>query len=241
MGLDRAEIPFWVESHGFELGLAFGPYSMQPGPGMATCNADQIIDLLRDEELLFGSLEESCRRAVRRAASFGLTVESLSGDGSVERYYRLAQLSATRTGEALAPFQYYADVWEAFSHIGESRILAVERNGELIAAILLLVYKHAVSFLGGVSDPDALSMRVNDFAHWSAMVWAKHEGLRWYRLGPWFPTVDPDWTIAKVSRFKKKFGGNSRTIIQGSLFRRPERYRAEAHGLVDLNCSRSHR
>ena len=45
-------------------------------------------------------------------------------------------------------------------------------------------------------------------------------------------SVDRRWAIAKVSRFKKKFGGRPYTIIQGSLFRHPEKYRAAARGHV---------
>ena len=93
-----------------------------------------------------------------------------------------------------------------------------------MAALWLLIHKGAAHFLGGVSDPAYLPMRVNDFLHWSAIVWANHQGLTHYRLGPVFPELPDDWPVARVSRFKGKFGGISYSTIQGSYFRHPEKY-----------------
>ncbi len=233
LGSAREEIPYWVEDYGFEPGLAFFEGGMLPAPGMATCAADQVVDLAADKERLFEQLEESCRRAVRKAESHALELVEAGEEADVHEQYRLARLSAERTGETLPPVEHYLDIWRAFHADDRCALLLVRDGPRRVAALMLLVDKLAMSFLAGVSDPQYLPMRVNDFMHWRAMVWAKARGIRHYRLGPWFPTVDPEWPIAKVSRFKTKFGGRSMTILQGSLFRKPEKYRASALKLVD--------
>lgn len=230
LGFDRREIPFWVSDLGYYLGLNMGPGGLVPAPGLATCCADQIVYLADSEEVLFSRLDESCRRAVRKAKAANLQVcEGM--DGSINDYYSLAKLSAVRTGETLAPLGYYEGVWDAMYLAGNCQILFVTHAERKVAALLLLTYKGGAHFLGGVSDPEFLSMRVNDFLHWSAILWAKRRGLKVYRLGPIFPELPDDWPVARVSRFKGKFGGRSVPIIQGSRFRYPEKYleAAKAH------------
>jgi lipid II:glycine glycyltransferase (peptidoglycan interpeptide bridge formation enzyme) len=83
-----------------------------------------------------------------------------------------------------------------------------------------------VHFLAGASDPEWLPLRVNDLIHWHTIKRANADGFEVYRLGPIFRTVPQDWPIARVSRFKAKWGAESVPVIQGSYFRRPERYAA---------------
>jgi hypothetical protein len=237
LGALRSEIPFWVSDYGYFLGLGIGPNGMAPAPGLATCCADQIVALQQPAENLFSQLDESCRRAVRKAQVAGL--EWCEGDDApVADYYKLAEMSSARTGESLAPRLYYEDVWRAFGAKGLCKIIFVLSEGRKVAALWLLVHKGAAHFLGGVSDPEYLPMRVNDFLHWSAIVWANHQGLKHYRLGPVFPELPDDWPVARVSRFKGKFGGTSYSTIQGSYFRHPEKYletgRAQLSTLVSL-------
>ncbi|MBK7674976.1 MAG: GNAT family N-acetyltransferase [Candidatus Accumulibacter sp.] len=213
-----SEIPFWVSGFGYFLGVGIGPGGLAPAPGLATCCADQMVELTMPEESLFSALDESCRRAVRKAQGQCLSCNEGAGDDVVRDYYALAERSAKRTGESLAPRGYYEDLWNALGPQGSCRFLFVCSAGQKIAALLLLIDKGAAHFLGGVSDPEFLPMRVNDFMHWSAIVWAKRQGLHVYRLGPVFPELPDDWPVAKVSRFKGKFGGKSVPIIQGVAF-----------------------
>ena len=129
-----------------------------------------------------------------------------------------------RTGEAIPSVDYYRAIVDAFSRGGKATIGFAFSSGTAIAAIFAIADKGAASFLAGVSEPEALSLRCNDFAHWQFMLWAKHQGFEVYRLGPWFPEVPRSWPISRVSLFKTKFGGAPTTIIQGSLFRNPSLY-----------------
>ena len=223
---DRQEVPFWVLDYGYHLGLRFGPMGIYPSPGMSTCAADQIIDLSQTEDALFAMLEDTCRRAVRKAESALLQVDArvLDASGFVDAYYELATASAGRTGEAIATIQYFRVLADRLAPASRLAMIFALHEGQRIACVLLGVDKGAATFLGGVSDPDFLHMRPNDFCHWSVIKWAKKSGLARYRLGPIFPELPEDWPISKVSRFKAKFGGRPYTTIQGSKFLNPEKY-----------------
>ena len=56
---NRQEIPFWVMDYGFHLGLRFLDVGYAPCPGMATCCADQIVDLTVSDDVLFDRLDPS--------------------------------------------------------------------------------------------------------------------------------------------------------------------------------------
>ena len=70
---ERAEVPFFARDYGFQLGMSFAPTGISPCPGLTTLAADQVVMLDADEEVLFQRLDESCRRAVRRAQKAQLT------------------------------------------------------------------------------------------------------------------------------------------------------------------------
>jgi hypothetical protein len=232
----REEIPFFVRDYGFHAGLAFGPTGIQAAPGMATCNADQIVDTSPSEEALFANLDEACRRAVRKARNSGLTARDGAREGDVRTYYALAEISAQRTGEALPPFEYYARIWETFHDRGQCRFLFAQAGETPLAALLLFADRGAMTFAAGVAAPEALPLRANDFVHWEAIRLAKREGFSHYRLGPVFPEVPPSWPIARVSRFKGKFGGRSVPIVQGSCFLDPARYLQQGIDLLAALC-----
>lgn len=231
------DVPFWTVEYGFEPGLNFGPLGMVPVPGMSTCCADQVVVLeARTEEDLFASLEESCRRAVRKALRAGFSLEELKGDGAVDEYYRLAIMSSQRTGESLPSIEYYRAMFHAFSDSGRCSILFARKDAVRAGALFLLSDQESTTFLAGVSSEEFLHLRVNDWLHWQAICWARGKGHRAYRLGPIFPALPSDWPTARVSRFKGKWGGASFAIVQGSLFRRPSRYRDDGLREIDRRC-----
>lgn len=217
----RHEIPFWVENEGFFLGMNFGVNGMIPAPGLSVCCADQVVSLFEDNAIIFSQLEESCRRAIRKAERHGLSIEI---NASVDEYYSLAELASMRTGESLAQREYFAMAKEKLGVSGKIAFLMVRHQGKPAAAIFLGIDKGAASYLGGVSDPRFLPIRVNEFLQWHTILCAKSMGLQYYRMGPFFPEIPKEWAISKVSRFKTKFGGRSVTTIQGSCFLNPEKY-----------------
>jgi hypothetical protein len=226
LGPLRDEVPLWAREFGFDLGLNFGPNGMLPVPGMATCCADQIVSLGDEEGALFSRLSESCRRAVRKAQKAGIQFDDRGPEDAVEAYWQIAQAAAVRTGESLPNREYFTTLDRDLQAGTRRAFLFASHNGVPVAGLLLAIDKQAVSYLGGVSLVDYLPMRVNDFLHWSAMCWARRAGHGHYRFGPAFPQLPPDWPIARVSRFKQKFGARSVTTIQGSFFLQPEKYLA---------------
>lgn len=214
----RDHVPVWVSDHGFQLGIGFGPNGLEPAPGYATLAADQIVELDQDEADLWASLDEACRRAVRKAEKSGLTFEASQDGADLERYWALACRSAERTGEALPDKGYYETIVRNFMPGGRALLCFARHAGRDVGALFLLIDKGAASYLGGVSEPEALALRPNDFVHWRAILACRARGLSAYRFGPIFPEVPSAWPISRVSAFKGKFGGRSVPTNAASLF-----------------------
>lgn len=234
-GLHALEVPFWVSDWGFFHGLAFGPGGMYPAPAMNTVACDQVV-MLDDggEDVLFSRLAEACRRNVRKALKAGVEIHRMQGLDSISCYYEMAQVSAQRTGESLAPLSYYQDLWNALYLANRCWLLAAVHDGEAVAMLLVLVDKGGASYLGGVSTIKGLELRANDMVHWGLIRMLKQEGYRCYRLGPAFPGLPDDWPIVRVSRFKTKFGARFVPLTTGSYFLKPDHYRERAMELVRL-------
>ncbi|MBU6378571.1 MAG: GNAT family N-acetyltransferase [Gammaproteobacteria bacterium] len=210
---DRDMVPVWVADHGFVLGMGFGPNGIEPAPGFSTLAADQSVELSASEDQLFSGVD---RKAIRKAEKSGLSFTTDSTPTGIDRYWTLAQTSALRTGETLSSRRYYETVHGRLGPQGRATIYFARHEGCDVAALFLVLDKSGASYLGGVSDTEFLALRPNDFIHWHAMLDLKARGISQYRLGPIFPEVPGDWPIAKVSRFKSKFGARSYPTIVAS-------------------------
>ena len=229
------EVPFWVSSWGFFLGMAFGPAGMCPAPAMSTVACDQIVIVDGDDEdTLFSRLAEACRRNVRKALKSGVQVRRLYQPSAIDHYYEMAQVSAKRTGESLMSKAYYQDIWNRLQPNNRCWLLAAEYEGVPIAMLFVLIDKGGASYIGGVSTSKGLELRANDMVHWSLIRLLKEAGQRCYRLGPAFPGLPEDWPIVRVSRFKTKFGAHWMPLMTGSYFLQPGHYQARAIELMSL-------
>src|SRR5215831_8018032 len=83
------------------------------------------IDLSRNEDEIFESLQPSCRRAIRKSVRLGVTVEEAHDKCFVNDYY--AQLEDVFAKQGLVPTYNIKRVQELIRHIGPSGSLLLLR------------------------------------------------------------------------------------------------------------------
>jgi hypothetical protein len=232
-GLRR--VPFWIQGHGFHAGLALSELGQAPAPGMATCQAEQLVELGRPLQEIFEAFETNGRQPIRKAERAGVTLERGTDTGLVEVFRGLAGLSAQRTGQSSGN-DLCGLVRERFAADGRCLIIIARHQGRPAAGVLLAIDKAGMSFMAGASDPTLMSLGVNDLVQWGAIQAGAELGLAYYRLGPWFPSLPRDWPISKVSRFKAKFASVAVELVCGSYFLRPGRYREIGAALLEKLC-----
>jgi hypothetical protein len=219
----RQEIPFFVEDFHFYFGLKFNSNSMDPAPGEMNCNSDQVVFLEQSESQLFENIESSAQRAIRKGVKKGVEVVEADDVINFQQLMELREDAAQRTNQELLSTQYYKDIM-TFADKKQHKILLALVNEKIVGGIELLMYKSGCNYFGGFGLNEELNLRYFDVLHWNAILWSKHCGLKYYRLGPHFPDMPVDSAIYKKGRFKKKFGGQPFHILQGSCFLSPEKY-----------------
>ncbi len=229
LSLDRRHIPYWMfYKQKYYFGLNYSNNGLNPLVGKNVCCADQIVWLDDSVENLYNNLDPACRRAIKKATKENLECRICFGDNfqlkDVLLYHELALLSSKRTGEKPPSIEYLSELYSVFSRNKKIAIVFVEYESKATAAVLLAIEGRSTSYLGGVSNPDYLHFRINDFAHWNAILWCKSLGIEKYRLGPIFPEIDLSAPINKVARFKSRFGVRHVNILEGSHFITPDKY-----------------
>lgn len=217
--VDPASPRFWDDTEGYSDGVYYGDLGLRPFPGGVTAADDQIFDLSvpRSEEDIDRAIPSPVRRAVRKAKRGGLELEVRRPSIPLgEEYWRLAQASAERTGETLAPKERVLAEFEKWKD--HYLFFLARRQGDLIAAVTVLVFKGFCSFRTGISDPETLHLRPNDFLHYEIIRWGFHKGLQGYRLGPYFRESWPGTPIRNMPAFKRKFANTTRRSREANRF-----------------------
>jgi lipid II:glycine glycyltransferase (peptidoglycan interpeptide bridge formation enzyme) len=162
-------------------------------------NATRIIDLVADEDALWGDLRKKWRQYVNKARTAGVTV--VDADGSrLPEFYAIYRETADRAGFLIRTEQAYRDVWEAFAPAGLARLLfAQTKDGEPVAALFLIRSgTRVVEPYGGMTQAGGDS-RANYLLKWEAIRTSREQGATSYDL----------WGLATggIAHFKTGFGG----------------------------------
>jgi len=232
----RFDIPFWLQDRRFERGPAYSPSGQALCPGLYSLALEQIVVLQKPVEALREDLSSACRRAIRKAGEAGLEASVGHGRNAVGEFYQLALKSSARTGEQLPAIAYYEKIDAFFASTNNARIIFVHNKGQVVAALLVVVDKNVMSFLAGVSDSEKHHLRPNDLLHWTAILWARENGLELYRLGMYLPQIFPDSPVGRVTRFKARFSNRQYEALTASHYRNIGKYRSLGHRYIDDRC-----
>jgi peptidoglycan pentaglycine glycine transferase (the first glycine) len=162
-------------------------------------NATRIIDLVPDEEALWGDLRKKWRQYVNKARTAGVTVSDADGDALPE-FYRVYRETADRAGFLIRTERAYRDIWEAYRPTGNARLLFARRpDGEALATLFLIrAGTRVVEPYGGMTAEGGES-RANYLLKWEAIRTSRDQGATSYDL----------WGLATggIAHFKTGFGG----------------------------------
>ena len=81
-----------------------------------------------------------------------------------------------------------------------------ESEAETIAGMIVHSYKDGVFYWGGCSLANALKYRPNNFLMWSAILWLKNNGFKWFEVGQFQPYSAVRTKEYTVGRYKSQFG-----------------------------------
>lgn len=162
----------------------------------------RIIPLSGSEEEIFSGFSSTGRRHIRQAEKNSVMI-SVSGD--TEQFSNLIKKTASRDGFSAHGKEYFQKFLKAF---GEHAILLVAQDEkEWLAAGIFVFWKNTGTYYYGASIDPSRNKNAPTLIQWRAIQEAKKRGCTEYDFLGVAPENDPNHRLARVSTFKKKFGG----------------------------------
>ncbi len=192
----------------FQQGFSPASHSIQP-------RTTVWIDLKQGEDEILARMKQKWRYNVRLARRKGVQVRP--GDSAdLERFISLMQLTGKRKEFSVHVPDYYRTFWKLFSPSGHALLFVAEFNGEMLAAIMVVLLGSRAYYFYGASGNKHRNLMPSHLLQWEAMRWAKVHGCVGYDLwgvpdevgiNPEAPIPDPPVGMWGVWRFKRGFGG----------------------------------
>lgn len=172
------------------------------------------LDLAQGEEALLVSMKPKGRYNIRLAERRGVHV-SVAGAGreNVQRFYDVLSQSAQRDHFLLEPQSFFEQLADTLCADNMARFLFAEREGETLAAMLLLTYGRRATYLYGGTSNGSRNLMGGYAIQWAAIKEAIAAGCDTYDFYGFDQFQSPLNAYGKFSKFKNKFGGRTVRFI----------------------------
>lgn len=184
--------------HGWKYVECRGGRELLPSAPASTSFFNHVLDLRREEQALFGSFDESTRRAVRKAEKAGLVVEFSRTLEATKDFYRLLRQTRQRHGVPPQPFRFFSAIQRHVLEPGQGCVALVKHQGAPIAGAIYFHFGRQVIYKFGASNTVFQNLRANNLVMWRAIqdyvrrgfesldfgrTSLGNEGLRKFKLG----------------------------------------------------------
>lgn len=143
-----------------------------------------VVALEPDNQAVWKRVKSPAQRQVKKANREGVTVRAGERASDMDAYHHLHLLTRTRKhGMPAQPLRYFRELWEAFGEQGGVRVLLAEKDGEVVAGMVLLVSGTTVRYAYGASNERYLKFGPNDALMWNAISWACENGYARFDMG----------------------------------------------------------
>ena len=176
-----------------------------------------IIDISGKDDAILANMSQGTRRKVRKSQRSDITYRK-GKRRDLPAFFRLMQETGARNGFGVREDYYYKSIFELLMP-KYGCILLAERDGELLAAVMVFSLGKKAWYLYGASSRTAGSSYASYGIQWQAIRWAKQRGCHSYDL--WgVPDHDEDYLEANFQQrsdglwgvygFKRGWGGELR-------------------------------
>lgn len=180
------------------------------------------LNLVADQDLMFAQLSGSVRRAIRKAAKSGVTVEISRSLDAIKAFHSLQ--CKTRKLHGLPPqsFAFFRNIYEHVLSRNLGIVILASYRGNLIAAAVHFCLRSQAIYKYGASDKSFQHLRGNNLVMWEAIKWHVRNGATTLDLGR------TSLTNEGVRRFKLGWGVEEKTIDYVKYDLRQDRFVSES-------------
>lgn len=179
-----------------------------------------VLSLEGTEEEWLARMKSKTRYNVGLAQRHGLTVRFSREEKDLESFLLLIQSTAERKAIRPHPKEYYRNFFRVFSS-EECKLALVEKEGEVLAASLLVFYAKYAYYLHGGSKSEKRDLMAPFLLHFASMKEAKRRECLFYDLGgvrlrSKKNETDTGWD--GITRFKLGFAPHQETLLFPGTF-----------------------
>ena len=141
------------------------------------------LNLEEDEETLFGRLDGSTRRAIRKAEKSGLIVTVSGGMDAVKIFYSLHCKTRRRHGLPPQPFDFFSNIWRHILSRDQGMVVMANYRGRPVAASVYFHSGPTAIYKFGASDDTYQQLRGPNLVMWEAIKRLSRNGARMLDMG----------------------------------------------------------
>ncbi len=160
----------------------------------------------KTEEELMASFHEKWRYNIRLAGRKGVKIIE-GGRDDVKKFHEIMLTTGVRDNFVIRPLEYFERMYDELAPKGYMKLLMAEYNGEIIAAVIPIIYGNKVWYLYGASSNEFRNVMPNYLLQWEQikLAIANHCDIYDFRgVSGHVDETNPQYGIYK---FKKGFNG----------------------------------
>ena len=139
------------------------------------------VDLTKDKEILWRSLNKKTRNSTRKAIKNNLNVYEVSTDDELEKYFSLYLKTQKRHGSPPHNFKLFKNLVKLMRK--NIKILMAEHRAKPISGIIIFYDKQGIFWWSGVSDPKFRNLNGTNLLLWEVIQWGHENGYAYMDLG----------------------------------------------------------
>lgn len=165
-----------------------------------------VLDLNKSEEEITAGMRQRLRRALRKAAKNGITVEKSTDPKDIHEFYQIQLQTAGRHEFVAFSEDFLTKQFAALAKNGEAVLYTAKYQGETLAQNFMIFYGNEASYHYGVSSELGTKYSGAPLLHMEAMRDARERGIKRYNFWGIVEEDEIHHRFYGVSCFKRGFG-----------------------------------
>lgn len=197
--------------------------SLKTAPFHLHAEHTNIIDLTLTEEELLANMRRQTRYDVRQGIKRGIKISQSTTPAEFDLFFQIQQDTAKRQGFTPPSQRFLGSIHSGFGE--KAQIYKSEHDGKLLSLALVLKQGQEAVYFEAASTPEARREPSAPTLLWQIIKDCKTAGFT--RLNLWGIAYnnDPSHRYAKVTTFKRGFGGEDVTYLEAhDMIIRPLQY-----------------
>ncbi len=192
--------PKWRQLWQDELNFVDSPMHLQ-------AELTHQLDLTQSEDQLLKNMRKATRYEIKKAQKEKIVIEQSQESTEIENFYQLQLETAKR--QKFIPFSldFWQKQFEALNQDKQVILYTAKWENQLLAQAMIIFYGQEAVYHYGASTELARKHPGACLIQWTAIQEAKKRGLSRYNFWGVAPENEKDHRFAKLSVFKRGFGG----------------------------------